>query len=378
MWYALFLGLFFLFSCQSVEKPSPPAPVGVTIYTVEPKTLPLVFDFLGFAESSHLVEIRARVEGYLDKIAYDEGQLVHEEDLLFLLDPKPFVAKVEQAKGEVARQEALVENAKLTVNRLTPLYKQNAASKKDLDNATSNLLATEASRQSAMAQLLEAEINLGYTRITSPITGFSNRSTYREGALINPGANSLLTTVSILDPIWVYFTVSDNDILRARQQEAQKILILPQSDDIALPKNNAYDAVAVMSDGSELPYKGKVDFSAPTYDQSTGTLLVRAVFPNPDAELRPGQFVRIKLHGAQLPDALAIPRRALLQKAHGMFVYLVDESGKVVIQDVSTGAWEGDYQIITNGLKPGDKVIVDGINKVRPGVPVHIDGIWSK
>ena len=178
-----------------------PPPVEVTDYIVEPTDIPAVFNFIGFAESAHQVEIRARVEGYLDTIAYQEGQLVKQGDLLFQLDPNLLAAKVAEAKGEVARQEALVANAKLTVNRLTPLYEKNAASKKDLDNAQSNLLSAEAALESAKAQLLNSEINLGYATIRSPITGLADRdSRFREGSLINPSSNSLLTTVSKLDP----------------------------------------------------------------------------------------------------------------------------------------------------------------------------------
>jgi len=366
-------------SCRSQGNHTPTLPpADVTDYVIEPKTIPVVYDFIGFAESSHSVEIRARVEGYLDKIAYVEGQLVHENDLLFQLDPKQYEAKVEQSKGEVARQVAILENAKLTVNRLTPLFQQKAASKKDLDNATANELSAQASLQSATAQLLESEINLGYTTIRSPITGYADRSRLREGALINPGSNSLLTTVSVLDPIWIYFSISDNDILQTRKQEAEKQLKLPQqADTITLSTENNYDVEAILSDGSVYAFPGKVDFSAPTYDQSTGTLMVRAVFPNPEGNLRPGQFARVKVFGAKRPDAIFVPRRALMQKKNGMFVYLIGKDNKVISQDVSTGDWYGDYQIITNGLKAGDRIIVDGINKVGPGFTVRVAGPWK-
>lgn len=369
--------LLLLPSCSSTEERGMP-PIQVTDYVVEPKTIPAVFEFVGFAESSHPVEIRARVEGYLDKIAYQEGQLVKEGDLLFQLDPKQYQADVEKAKGEVARQEALVANAKLTVDRLTPLYEQKAASKKDLDNATASLLSSEALLLTAKAQLLYNQINLDYTTIRSPISGLTDKARFREGSLINPGTNSLMTTVSVYDPIWVYFTISDNDILRARHQEENKSLVMPQREGtIALPRDNQYVVEAVFSDGSIYENKGKVDFTSPTYDQSTGTLLVRAVFPNAKVELLPGQFVKVKVYGAERPNAIFVPRRALLQKKDGMFVYLISKNNKVIAQDVSTAEWYGDYQIVTNGLKPGDRIIVDGINKVGPGMTIHVIGPWS-
>ncbi|MBA3722253.1 MAG: efflux RND transporter periplasmic adaptor subunit [Parachlamydiaceae bacterium] len=366
---AFFL-LVILASCSEKSKIAPtPPPINVTDYVVEPKTIPAVFDFVGFAESSHLVEIRARVEGYLEKIAYDEGQIVQAGDLLFQLDPRQYEAKVEQAKAEVAKQNALLQNAILTVNRLTPLYEKKAASKKDLDNATANKLASEASLLAAKAQLLDSEINLGYTTILSPITGSADKAKLREGALINPASNSLLTTVSVLDPIWVYFTISDTDILRANQQTADKSIILP--------KENQYTIKIIFSDGTTYPHIGKVDFSSPTYDQSTGTIQARAVFPNPTGDIRPGQFVRVKVYGAERPDAIIVPRRALMQKKNGMFVYLIEKDFKIISQDVSTADWYEDYQIITNGLKAGDRIVVDGINKVAPGMIVNIIGPWK-
>ncbi|MBA3816958.1 MAG: efflux RND transporter periplasmic adaptor subunit [Parachlamydiaceae bacterium] len=365
------LVVFMLCSCHSNDKKklSVIPPVDVNDYTVEPHNIPAVFDFIGFAESIHPVEIRARVEGYLDKIAYEDGQMVQEGSLLFQLDPRQYEAQLAQAQAEVAKQEAILENAKLTVKRLTPLYEKKAASKKDLDNATASELSAAASLLSAKANLLNADINLGYTTILSPITGLSDKAKLREGALINPASNSLLTTISVIDPIWVYFTISDNDILKATKQSDEHSIILPKDKD--------YDVQIFLSDGSIFPYKGKVNFSAPTYDQSTGTLLARAVFQNPRADLRPGQFVRVKVFGAKRPNALTVPRRALMQKSSGMFVYLISKDNKVISQDVTTGDWYEDDQVITNGLKTGDRIVVDGINKVRPGMAVNILGPWK-
>jgi len=357
-------------SCNREEKKNTTAsPIEVTDFVVEPKNIPAMYDYIGFAKSSHPVEIRAKVEGYLEKIAYVEGQQVKEGALLFQLDPKQFEAKVEEAKGEVLRQEALLENAKLTVNRLKPLYEQKAASKKDLDNAIANQLAAAAALQSAKASLLEADINLGYTTITSPITGATDKARFREGALINPAENTLLTTVSVLDPIWVYFSVSDSDILKVKKQLAEQ--------NVTVPKDAKLDVQVLMSDGSAYQFMGKVDYSSPTYDQSTGTLQVRAVFPNPHSDLLPGQFVRVKVFGIEHPKALYVPRRALLQKKDGMFVYLINPNGKAIAQDVSTGDWYGEYQIITQGLKIGDHIVVDGINKIVPGSTVKVIGEWK-
>jgi membrane fusion protein (multidrug efflux system) len=365
-----YLSLICVFSsCEKKHEATPGMPpVGVTEFTVEPKNIPAVFDFIGFAESSHPVEIRGRVEGYLDKIYYTDGQIVQKDQLLFRLDPRQYEAKVAQSKAEVDRQAAIFENANLVVERLKPLYQQKAASKKDLDNALASQLASYGSLQAAKAQLLDNEIQLGYTTITSPITGLANKSQYREGALISPGANNLLTNVSVLDPIWVYFTVSDNDLLDTRERVREKKIVIP--------KTEGYEVELIQSNGISFPYKGKVDFNSPSYDPRTGTLLIRAVFQNPHEELRPGEFVRVKVHGAERPNALFVPLRALMQKKSGMFVYLIDAENKVMPQDVSVDQWVDEYQIITNGLKPGDRIVVDGINKIQPGSQVHVTGPW--
>lgn len=375
---SIICALTLLIACKKEAKPQQPPAINVTEFTVAPKTIPAVFEFIGFAQSSHPVEIRARVEGYLDEIAYQEGQIVKEGELMFQLDPKQYEALVEQAKAEVSKQEAILENAKLTVERLTPLYHQKAASKKDLDNAIAAELSAKASVQAAKAQLLTNEINLGYTTIRSPIKGFSDKSQYREGALITPGPNGLLTTVSVMDPIWVYFSVSDNDILQSRQEEHDKTLTLPKSKNhVTIPQKNQWKIQAVLSDGTVYPKWGKVDFSSPTYDQSTGTLLVRGVFPNPKGILRPGQFIRVKMYGAQHPNALYVPQRALVQNGDGMNVYLINKDNTVTSQDVTTGEWYNNFQIITNGLKPGDRIVVDGTNKLRQGMQVNVTGPWT-
>lgn len=367
--YLTFCLMVLLSACHSEKPQQAMPPTNVTDYVVELKSIPAVFDFVGFAQSTHPVDIRAKVEGYLQKISYIEGSQVHTGDIMFEIDPEQFQAKVQEAKGEVDRQEALLVNAILTVNRLTPLYEQKAASKKDLDNATANKLAIEAALATAKAQLDFAIINLGYTKIIAPIDGQASKAHFREGDLVNPASNSLLTTVSAMDPIWVYFPISDNDILGALKEATQKSM--------TLPKETEYTVEVIFSDGSIYPYRGKVDYSSPSYDQATGTLQVRAVFPNPESNLRPGQFVRVKVYGAERPDAIVVPLRALMQKKNGMFVYLIDKDNKVVAQDVSTGPWVGDYQVITNGLKQGDRVVVDGINKIRPGMTVNITGPWN-
>ena len=360
-----FFTLLVLTGCSPNTPPPqglPPTPV--TTFLVEPTTVPAVMDFVGVAQSSHPVEIRARVQGYLDKIAYTEGAMVKEGDLLFQLDQKPYIAKLDNAKADLDKQQAILWNANTTVERLQPLYEQKAASKRDLDNAIAQKLSAEAEVTAAKARVVEAELNLGYTTITAPLTAMSGRSQYREGALITPGDQGLLTTLNVLDPIWVYFSVSDADILRYQTQTAEKQLVLPNDLN--------FEVQVGLSDGTMFPSHGKVDFADPSLNQGTGTMNVRAVFPNPDSLLRPGQFVRVYLHGAVRPNAIIVPQRALQEGSKGMFVYLVGPNDQAVMANVEPGPWYDDYWIIRTGLKAGDRVIVDGVNKVQVGTPLQV------
>lgn len=338
-------------------------PVDVSTVIIKKNTIPSVYHSIGYAESSHPVEIRARVEGYLEEIAYIEGSEVKLGQLLFKLDQRPFIAAVEQAKGSLAREKALLWNAKQAVDRLTPLYAKHAASKKDLDDATASLLASEASVQVAKANLDTAEINLSYTIITSPINGLAGKSNFREGALISPGPNNLMTSVDALDPIWVYFSISENEILKINKDVKNHTLVLPKDDN--------YDVEVILADGTVYPSKGRVNFASPTYDQRTGTLTVRAQFSNPQDVIKPGQFLRVKVLGTLRPNAIYVPQKALLEGKSGMYVYVVRD-GKAFIQNVIVGDWYGSDWIITEGLKEGEEVIIDGVNKVGQGSLVRV------
>ena len=362
----IFSTLFLFQSCKDSDAPKTRPPQDVSVVVVKKETIPFVYDSLGFAQSSHPVEIRARVEGYLEEIAYVEGSAVKAGDILFKLDQRNFIAAVNQAKGSLAREKALLWNAKQAVDRLTPLYAKNAASKRDLDDATASLLASEASVIAAQAALDNAEINLSYTVITSPIDGLTGKSNFREGALISPGPNNLMTTVDAIDPIWVYFNISENQTLKYSKEVREKKLIEP--------KDGNYIVKVVLADGSIFSQKGVVNFYAPTYDQKTGTLVLRAQFPNPNNVLRPGQFLRVKVYGAFRPNAIFVPQKAVMQGKNGAFVYVVKDN-KSYIQNIEVGDWFGDNWIVTEGLVEGQQVIVDGVNKVVQGLNVKITNV---
>ncbi|MFZ1642821.1 MAG: efflux RND transporter periplasmic adaptor subunit [Candidatus Contendobacter sp.] len=346
------------------QQPAPP-PVEVTVVSAAPQTTPATFEFTGKTESSRSVEIRARVEGYLDKIAYTEGDLVRTGQLLFQLDPLPFQAALDNAKGDLARAEAQLANARATLARVRPLAKANALSQKDLDDAVAAERSAQAQVQSAKAQTRTAELNLGYTSIKSPLDGLSSKSEFRQGSLVSPGASSLMTTVLQLDPIWVNFGIGENELLRLRSEAAAGRLKGPGVDKL--------EVELVQADGSVFPQKGRVTFVAPTVDQQTGTVTLRAEIPNSDPKNRlvPGQFGRVRIQGASRPNTIMVPQRAVMQGPQGKFVYVVADD-KAEAKPVQVGEFYGDQWIVTSGLSGSEQVIVDGAIKVRPGSPVKI------
>jgi membrane fusion protein (multidrug efflux system) len=370
----LFLLLIFsqgLFqSCQKNEsKDSPPIKILVNIVDVKKQNVPAILEAVGTIQSSHMVDIRARVEGYLDRIAYIEGDNVKMGDLLFQIDPRPFQAKLDSALAELAAHKAILWDAIKIRNRLEPLFKQNAISERDLDNSISKELAAQAQVEASEANVRSAQLNLGYTSIRAPIDGITSAANYREGSLITSMLEKPLTTVSATNPIWVNFSISENSILYHEKNV--------KAGRVKDPADMKFVVEVILADGSLYPYKGVVDFLEPYYNQYTGTLNVRTTFENPNDVLKPYQFVQVKLLGAQYVDAFIVPKRAVLQGVHGPFVYIIDKDEKAEIALVELGSWWNEYWIIQSGLKEGDKVIVDGTNKVQRGSSLQVDQVLN-
>ncbi len=353
---------FILCGCEPEKKEA--QPIKVTAFRVERETVPADFQFVGVAKSSHPVEIRSRVEGYLQSIEYTEGSMVEAGQLLFRIDPSQFEASLEEAKAELARQEAILWRAKRSLQRLEPLYEQNAASQRDRDNALAQVLAAEASVLAAKANVTQAELNLSYTFITSPIKGMTARAKHREGALIVPSGDNLLTLVSVIDPIWVVFSVSDDQLLQARAQGEANALLLPDEQN--------YTVTLLLADGSTFPQNGEVNFASPTLDPATGAMVVRAQFSNPEGIVLPGQFVNAVISGAKWNNVLIVPQAAVSQGRKGMYVFVVGKDNTVSRRQVKIGPWYENYWIIEEGLEPGDLVVVEGTNKVQEGSSVEI------
>jgi membrane fusion protein (multidrug efflux system) len=348
---------------EGANSPQARPPVPVTVIKVTARDTPVGFEYVGQTESSRQVQIVARVNGFLDKQVYREGTLVKAGQVMFRQDAKPFQAAVDAAKGALAQQEARLQVARSNLDRVKPLAAKNALSQKDLDNAIGQEQSAAAAVESANADLAQAQLNLGYTTIFTPVTGLSSYARVNEGSYIQ-ATNSLLTYVQQVDPVYVNFSISDNDLLKYRSEE--------KSGQLRLPNKDAYQVQIGLGDGSVYPYRGLITFADADFNQQTGTYLLRATLKNPDAVLRPGQFVRVRVEGAIRPDAILVPQRAVLQGAQGHFVWIVDQESKVKPRPVEVGSWHGDDWFITRGLAPGDVVVVDGVLRLAPDAPVKI------
>jgi len=337
-------------------------PSEVTVTTATQEALPVTWEYVGQTAGSREVEVRARVTGILMSRNFKEGDRVKKGQSLFTIDPKPFEAALARAVADVAAAEARFEQARRNAARLKPLYAEKAVSQKENDDAVSAEAIGAADVTAAQARLTEARLNLAYTKVESPLSGITTRALPSEGTLVS-GPNVLLTSVVQVDPIWVNFGIADNEQARMQKDAQAGILKLPSNFEIELR----------LADGSVYGHKGKLDFADVRVSTVTGTREARAEVPNPDGFLRPGQFVRVVLKGASLPNAVTVPQRSVMEGPQGKFVYIVDEKSTVQPRPVEAGQWAaGDRWIITSGLKGGERVIVDGVMKIGPGAPVKI------
>ena len=357
--------LVLLGACESEQAPQEKAaPVEITAVEIEAHDVPVTREFVGKTASSRRVEIRSRVTGFLDKREYVEGTMVEEGQVLFQMDKKPFEAQLQAAEAELGQQQARLENATANLARVEPLARENAVAQKELDDALAYYRESAAAVEAAKASLTQTKLDLGYTTITSPVTGQSSFSTQQEGAYIGFGADSLLTYVARLSPMRVEFSVSENQILKFQQQK--------ESGQIREPEDGNFVVEIILADGSVFPHTGHLTFADASISEETGTFLVRAEFDNPEGVLRPGMFVRAHLKGAVRPDAILLPQRAVQQGAQGSFVWVIDGDGKAEFRPVVTGPWHDDQWFIEDGLQVGETVAVEGALKLRAGAPVTI------
>ncbi len=350
----------FFLGCKEEQKAAPPprSPAAVTIVRVSPKDVPVTFQYVAQTQSSQLVNIQARVNGYLDKRVYTEGSVVKAGDVLFQLDAKPFKAALDQAEALLAQQKANYEATRLDYERTKALTQQKVATPKDLDDATGKFLSAQAAVQQASAEVETAKLNLSYTTITSPVDGVSGSAHQTEGSYINQ-ANNQLTEVTVLSPMWVNFSLTESEMLKYRDQIA-KGLLLP-------PKDGSYEVEVVLVDGSSFPHTGRITFADPSYNSQTGTFLCRASVDNPDGHLRPNQNVHVRLHGAIRPNSFLVPQRSVQEGSKGQFVWVVDKDNKVELRPVTVGNWHEDEWFILEGLHADDQVVADGMLSLQAG-----------
>jgi len=334
-------------ACKKAPAPQAPPPPEVAVVKVEPRRVPTSYEFTGEVQPYRRVEVRARVDGVIEARPFNEGATVKPGQVLYRLD---------RVRSDAAYRSALArsQNAKRTLERLEPLLRQNAVAQQDVDNARATMEAAE-------GDLAEARKNVDDAVVRAEIAGRVGRTNMEVGARVT-GPADLLTTIDVLDPIYVSFRPSAQQLLAWKQDPEARKLIQPGSPlsvEITLP------------DGSTFPRTGRLDFVAPSLDAATGTQEFRALFKNPDHLLVPGQFVRVRLNGFTRDSALALPQRAVQQALGRQFVYVVGKGDTVVARDVDPGPWRGSLWIIDKGLSPGDRVVVDGTQKAAPGRPVR-------
>ncbi|OMQ25430.1 multidrug efflux RND transporter periplasmic adaptor subunit SdeX [Serratia oryzae] len=343
---------------QGAQHPAPT--VGVVTLKAEP--LNITTDLPGRTAAYRIAEVRPQVSGIILKRNFTEGSDIKAGVSLYQIDPATYQAAYDSAKGELAKAQAAAEIARLTVARYKPLLGTNYVSKQDYDTAVSTQLQANAAVVAAKAAVEAARINLAYTKVTSPISGRTGISTVTEGALVSTGQAAALTTVQQLDPMYVDVTQSSNDFLRLKQELA---------DGTLQQENGKAKVKLLLENGQEYAHEGTLEFSDVTVDQTTGSITIRAIFPNPNDALLPGMFVRARLDEGVRNDALLVPQQGVTRNPRGEATALVvGADDKVELRTLNAAQAIGDKWLVTSGLKAGDRVIVTGLQKIRPGVQV--------
>jgi membrane fusion protein (multidrug efflux system) len=353
------LALLLTTACEK-EKSVPPAPPVVQVISITQRDVPIYMEWIGSVDGNVNAVIRPQVTGYLIRQNYREGDLVKQGQPLFEIDPRTFEAAVDEAKGLRAQQAARYETTRANLARIKPLAAANAVSQKDLDDAIGADLSARASLDAAEASLRTAKLNLGFTRITSPVSGIAGIAKAQIGDLLSPSMQTELTTVSTVDPVRVYFNISEREYLKVATAAAA-----------AGKRTEHVPLELILVDGSSYPHPGKVAILNRQVDPTTGTFKVAALFPNPDNLLRPGQYGKIRATMSVNQGALLVPQRAVTEMQGKYLIAVVGADNKVDIRPVTVGERVGSEWVISSGLQPGERVIAEGTQKVRPGVTVN-------
>ena len=359
--------LFALVACGNespAEQVHPPIEVNV-VRAVE-HSVPIGGLYPGRTVGSKEVQVRARVEGILLRRAYTEGQAVTAGQLLFEIDAAPFEVALNRVKAQLAQANATLSAAQRRWQRAQELIKTNAISRRERDDTESDLDFAKAAVKLAEAEVQAAKINLDYTQVKAPIAGITSREAVSEGSLVGPD-NSLLTTITQLDPLWVNVSLPDKLVLGIRRMIERGEAAFEGKREVEI----------IVGQGEQYPFYGQINFTESAIDRRTGTVQLRAIIPNPDNALLPGQFLRVKLHGLMSLNSIVLPARAVLQGAQGTYVYKVGKDNKAEMVDVTLGMDADEGVIIESGVDAGDLIIVDGVSRVQPGAildPRELEG----
>lgn len=356
---ALGVGLYF------VIKPRPHSEV-LPVVGVEPVTtseVNIYGEYVGRIRAQQFVEVRARVEGYLESMLFAEGTYIKKGQTLFIIDPTLYRARVQKAKAQLNKARAVAQKAERDLNRIRPLYAQNAASQLDLDNAVAAYESATAEVIVSEADLTQAELTLSYTAVQSPISGYISERSADIGTLVGPSGNSLLATVVKSDTVKVDFSMTALDYLKSKSRNVN----IGQQD--SSRQWQPYVTVT-LADGTEYPYRGPVDFADPQVDPKTGTFSVRAEMPNPDRVLLPGEFTKVKVLLDVRHDAVTVPSKALVIEKGGAYIFVVKPDSIVEKRFVETGPETGNNIIVERGLAGGENIVVEGYHKLKHGMKV--------
>ena len=349
-------------ACSKAAPPAAPPPPEVRVITVGTEPIANVIELPGRLQAVRISEVRARVDGIVERRLYTEGTDVREGQPLFEIDPRELRARASAAQAALTKAEATAANATQDVNRYKGLVAQQALSQQEYDAAVARLRTAEADVAQRRAELAAVRLSLGYTTVRAPISGRAGRAMVTEGALVNAGAGTLMTVIEQIDPIYANFAQSSSDVLALRKKIA--------SGTVQAPAARQMTARLVLEDGTEYRMPGKLNFVDMSFDEATGTGAMRAEFPNPQRTLVPGQFVRVRVEAGVQAKGLRIPQRAVTVTPTAANVLVVGAKDIVESRPVQLGALDGDYWIIQSGLAAGDRIVVDGLQKAVPGQPV--------
>ncbi len=359
---------FILGMAGCTRPPAAPAPAPTTVSVSYPLEREITYhaDFTGRTAAVDSVDVRAHVWGYLDKVNFKEGELVKKDDVLFEIDPRTYQAQLDQAKADLESKEAMVVKTEAIYMRTNNLVKTSASSLEDLDNARGDWLVAKASVLLGKANLRTAELNLGFTKVKAQISGRIAKYNVTVGNIVQSGDQSggtLLTTIVSVDPIYVNFDVDERTVLKAER--------LVREGKATSARNSVVPVCMGLGNESCFSHQGVINYSGNQINPSTGTLPVRGVFPNKDGILTPGLFVRVRVPIGKPHQAMLVTDRAIDSDQGQKIVYTVNEKNEVVVQPIELGPLEGGLRVIEAGLKPGDRVIVNGLQQVRPGAVVE-------